>query len=175
MSDLLLRAPSTTRGEVRLFLGYLFTGLFGAGLALVVVLRLDPEAIFNRAMSLYEYWIVVSGFLGGASAVFLARNKLGQPGLRAPLLGMAEVTFFGAIIAGTLCLPLYGTMFGPFTLALIFAASPLAAVLWAANLAAVHVMFRIWHRERESIFGIEPPEPLRDKARRLRARLSIRA
>lgn len=173
MSGLLARGPFLSRGEARLFLGCLFTALFGAALAFVVVLRLDSAAVFNRPMTAYEYWILTAGFIGGASAVYLSRHALGQSGFGITLRGMASTTFLAAVIAGTLGLPLYGTMFGPFTLVLIFAASPIIAILWFGNLLAVHVLVREWQRERNSIFGEEMPEPLWIKAKRLWSRLSI--
>lgn len=173
MSGLLARGPFLSKGEARLFLGCLFTALFGAALAFIVVLRLDSGAVFNRPMTTYEYWIVTSGFIGGAAAVYLSRHTLGHSGVSITLRGMASTTFLAALIAGTLGLPLYGTMFGPFTLVLIFAASPITAILWFCNLYAVHVFIREWQRERNSIFGEEMPETLWQTTRRLMSRLSI--
>ena len=63
------------------------------------------------------------------------------------------ISFAGSLIAGTLALPLYGTMFGPFALAVIFVSSPLLAGLWAFNLFGVHVLMCQWRIERDSIFG----------------------
>jgi hypothetical protein len=173
MSGLLARGPFLSKGEARLFLGCLFTALFGAALAFIVVLRLDSGAVFGRSMTAYEYWIVTSGFIGGAAGVYLSRHALGHSGFAITLRGMVSTTFLAALIAGTLGLPLYGTMFGPFTLVLIFVASPITASLWFCNLFAVHVLVREWQRERNSIFGEELPEPLLQKARRLMSRLSI--
>ena len=173
MSGLLARGPFLSKGEARLFLGCLFTALFGAALAFIVVLRLDSGAVFSRPMTPYECWIIASGFLGGGAAVYLSRHTLGHSGFAITLRGMVSTTFLAALIGGTLGLPLYGTMFGPFTLVLIFAASPVAAILWFCNLFAVHIFVREWQRERNSIFGEELPEPLLQKARRLISRLSI--
>ncbi|MBM1219461.1 hypothetical protein JQU17_04570 [Ponticoccus sp. SC2-23] len=173
MGGMLARDPFLSRGEARLVLGCVFTALFGAALAFVVVLRLDSGAVFNRAMTTYEYWIVTSGFIGGGVSVYLSRHALGHSGFAITLRGMASTTFLAALIAGTLALPLYGTMFGPFTLVLIFAASPVVAFLWFCNLFAVHVLVREWQRERNSIFGEKLPEPLLQKARRIWSRLSL--
>ena len=88
---------------------------------------------------------------------------------------MLIVTFFGPIIAGTLALPLYGTMFGPFTLGLIFFASPMTAVFWLGNLLGVHVLFLTWHSERDSIFGARAPKPILQTAKQLLLRAVQRA
>ena len=160
MYSVLIRHPRRSEGERRLFIGQLMTGIFGALLALVVVFRLSPDALIDRPISGFEWWVVTAGFIGGWSATGLARERLGRRGLGNMLLGMGAVTFFAPIIAGTLGLPLYGTMFGPFTLALIFVASPITALLWAANLVGVHILFRTWHAERDSIFGAQMPDPI---------------
>ena len=158
-------------GERRLFLGHLATGCFGAALALIVVLRLDPGAMFERSLGWYERWIVLSGFLGGIASVALARDRLGRDGWRDPLIGIALMTALGPIIAGTLALPLYGTMFGPFTMGVIFVASPTVGLLWLSNAFMVHLLLRSWHAERDSIFGRSPPVPLMTGLRRLVTRL----
>ncbi|SMY07741.1 hypothetical protein [Flavimaricola marinus] len=151
-------------GERRLVLGCLITAILGAFLALIVVLRLDPDAVFQRPLSLYEQWILVAGAFGGGAGVILARDRLGRAGIIKPLAGLVIMTFVAAIIGGTLALPLYGTMFGPFTLAVIFTASPMIAALWFANGFAVHLMVRSWHSERDSIFGAAPPKPILQSA-----------
>lgn len=176
MRKSIARRQRQSLGERRMFLGCLITAVFGALMALIVVLRLDPQAMFQRPLGYYEWWIVFSGAIGGAVGVLLARDRLGRDGVADPLVGIAILTFSSAIIGGTLALPLYGTMFGPFTLAVIFAASPLVAGLWLANAVAVHFMVRSWHAERDSIFGASPPKPIlqtaRDWSRRI-TRLSI--
>lgn len=154
------RGQGPSLGERRMVLGCLITAILGAFLALIVILRLDPEAVFQRALSSYERWILLSGGIGGAFGVLLARHRLGRSGLADALLGVGVMTFSGAIIGGTLALPLYGTMFGPFTVGVIFAASPMIALLWLANGVAVHLLLRSWHAERDSIFGARPPQPV---------------
>lgn len=165
MRKFIARGRRQSLGERRMFLGCLITAVFGALLALIVVLRLDQQAMFQRPLSYYEWWIVLSGALGGAAGVMLARDRLGRDGVTDPLIGIAIMTFAAAITGGTLALPLYGTMFGPFTLAIIFAAQPLVAGLWLANAVAVHFMVRSWHSERDSIFGVSPPKPILQSAR----------
>ena len=156
-------------GERRFLLAHLATGCLGAALALIVVLRLDPDAMFARPLGWYERWIIVSGFLGGAAGVWLARERLGRAVWPDLPIALFILTGMGAIVGGTLALPLYGTMFGPFTLAVIFVASPVAATLWLANGLAAHVLMRSWHAERDSIFGATPPVPLLTALRRLAA------
>lgn len=160
MRKLLARRSGRSLGERRFVFACLITAMLSAGLAFIVVLRLDPDVMFKRGLRAYEYWILASGALGGASGVWLARDRLGRAGIALPLVGLIVMTFSSAIIGGTLALPLYGTMFGPLTVAIIFAASPIVAVAWLCNAFAVHMMLRSWHSERDSIFGATPPKSI---------------
>lgn len=157
MRHLLPKPRRLTVGERALVWAYLTVSMFGVAFGLIVVLRLDPAAFFSRGMTVYEYWILVSGALGVCLALRISREKFGLPGLRDTLVGMVMVTFVAPIIAGTLALPLYGTMFGPMTLAIIFYVAPVTAALWFTSLTGVHFMLRRWQVERNSIFGA--PEP----------------
>ena len=95
---------------------------------------------------------LVSGALGCMMALRLSRERFGRPGVKDALIGMALTTFAGSILAGTMALPFYGTMFGPFTLAIIFWVAPLTLVLWISSLTGVHFLLRKWQEERDSIF-----------------------
>jgi hypothetical protein len=62
------------------------------------------------------------------------------------------VTFIGSLIGGTLGLPFYGTMFGPFIVVVTLMGAPLLAMLWAFNLLGAHVLLGIYRSERDTIF-----------------------
>ena len=156
-----------TEGERARALAFFLLGVFGAGMGFLAVTRLSEGAFFDRGMSLYEYYIVLAGALGSMAALFLSGDRMGRPGADGVLRGLAGgvwVSFVGAVIAGTLALPGYGTMFGPFTMAVTLAGAPILAFFWVANLLAVHVLMANWQRERDSIFvpeGDGIPRPLR--------------
>jgi len=144
-----------SRGERRRVLAYLIVALFGAGLSFVAVTRLSGDAVIAAPLGLHDIWMVFSGAAGATAALYLVRNRMGLPGLSGlyqAALAVILISFIGALIAGTLALPVYGTMFGPFTLAIMFISSPLVAVLWAANLMGAHLLLTSWRAERESIF-----------------------
>ncbi|WP_377513006.1 hypothetical protein [Octadecabacter sp. R77987] len=161
-----------TQGERARALAYIAVALFGAGFAFVTVTRMNGERVLGTGLTWYDLWIVISGGIGAAAALFLARDKIGQPGLRGvyrAAFGTVWISFVGALIAGTLALPLYGTMFGPFTLGVTLTSAPMLAMLWFANLLSVHVLMLRWHIERESIFAKPvPPMPVRRSSHRLR-------
>lgn len=162
VSDKLTEAADMTRGERQMRLAYLTTAAFGMAMTLLVLLRLDSTMLFQRGMTLYEMWVLCAGAAGAALALYVVRDRFGRESWVHLAIGIVVVTFLAPIIAGTLALPLYGTMFGPFTLAIIFAAAPTTAMLWLLNLIGVHLLMRSWMVERESIFG--PPEPLIPRA-----------
>ncbi len=144
-----------TEGERARALAFSLVGASSAGLGFLAVLHLDRSALFDE-FSVYQLWIVAASGLGGMIALFLSGDRLGQSGSRGALRGVAGaiwVTFIGALIGGTLSLPLYGTMFGPFIVVVTLAGAPLLAMLWAFNLFGVHVLLGQYQRERDSIFA----------------------
>ncbi len=142
-------------GERSRVLAFLIVGIFGAAIGFMVALRLGQGAILHFGIRGYDIWMICAGALGSMAALALAGRQFGQPGFRGflrALLASVWVSFFGSLIGGTLMLPLYGTMFGPFTLAVTLISSPLFAVIWFLNLIGAHLMLSNWQRERDSIF-----------------------
>ena len=145
----------TTDGERCLALAYLIVALFGAGLAFVVATQISGGELLQRSLTNYERWLVLTGGIGGAGALYLAGDKMGQEGLIGHLRAIPAViwvSFVGALISGTLSLPFYGTMFGPFTLGVTLVGSPVLACLWFANLFAAHILIGAWRAERDTLF-----------------------
>ena len=144
-----------TEGERSFLLAHLVTAVFGAGVALTAVMRMAQGAFFAGPMSAYELWIVLSGAIGGALGLFLNRHRMGQGGSTGAVQALGAIVLSnatGAVICGTLALPLYGTMFGPFTLIMILVSSPLLSLIWLANQLATHLLLARFHAERDSIF-----------------------
>lgn len=160
-----------TNGECALVLSLIVTGLFGAIVGLMTVMRFDEGVLLRRSMTFYEGWVVFSGAVGAAAGLYILRHKIGGHGLRGLLQslgGLVVVSVLGAVIAGSLALPLYGTMFGPFTLAVILAGSPIMAAVWIANQVAAHLLVQQYHKERDSIFAEPEPDPVPPMPRSLR-------
>ncbi len=144
-----------TDGERRLAIALMCMALFGAAVGLVVAVRIGHGGVVTEGFGLYDLWVILSGAMGGAAGLWFMRHRMGQPGLRGLGLactGVGAISLLGPLIGGTLALPLYGTMFGPFTLAVIFASAPMLGVLWLCFLAMVHVLMLDWTAERDSIF-----------------------
>ena len=146
---------SITEGERRLAVALLCMALFGAAIGLMVAARLGHGGIVTEGMGPYDLWIVLSGACGGAAGLWFMRHRMGLPGLHGAARavgGVIGVSLLGPVIGGTLALPLYGTMFGPFTLAVMLAGAPLLGGFWFFTLAMIHVLLRDWQDERDSIF-----------------------
>ena len=147
-----LRKP--TEGERARALAFMLAGVCSAALGFLAVLHLDRSVMFN-GMSWYQSWIVVAAGIGGVVALFLSGDRMGQSGPWGVARGFAGaiwVTFIGALIGGTLGLPFYGTMFGPFIVCVTLLGAPLLALLWAFNLFGIHMLLGVYQRERDSIF-----------------------
>lgn len=139
-------------------LAFFLVAFCSGGTGFLAVIHLDQRALFEQ-MSNYQVWIVIASALGGMIALFLAGDRVGATGrfhLMRGIAGGIWVTFVGALIGGTLALPFYGTMFGPFIVAVTLAGAPILAVIWVFNLIAIHGLMRTYQRERDTIFV--PPE-----------------
>lgn len=147
-----------SEGERARLLAYVIIAALGMGLGYLAVLQFNDGRALMMGMSWYETWIVLAAGLGAMLALFLAGDRVGHHGpwtmLRA-VSGLIWVSLVGAIIAGTLSLPLYGTMFAPFTLVVTLATSPVIAVIWAVHMLAVNVLMAIYRSERDSVFTPE--------------------
>lgn len=144
-----------TPGERGVLVAGLVVSIFGAGLAHSVVGQLGGSNTILRTLSHYDFWIIVSGALGAVFGLYLGRNWMGHPGFagwRKASLGIFVITMISAICGGTLALPLYGTMFGPFSVIMTFFGNPILAVFWSAILLAAHALIIDWRFERDSIF-----------------------
>lgn len=152
-----LRRLSLSDGERSVLLAFIGVAIFGAGLSFTVVNRLGGSDTILRALGAYDYWIILAGALGAAVGLYIGSPRLGHPGLlgfRRALFGYVVVTFAATVVAGSLALPGYGTMFGPFAAILTFWETPLLLAFWATVLVACHLLFAIWRRERDTLFVI---------------------
>lgn len=153
------RLNKLTEGERSFVLAHLATAIFGAGVAFVAVMRIGQGAFFGEPMTAYDLWIITSGAIGGALGLYWNRHRMGQGGSAGAIQALGAIVLSnvtGAVICGTLALPLYGTMFGPFTLIMILVSSPLLTVIWLANQLAAHILLARFHAERDSIFVGRP-------------------
>lgn len=155
-----------TEGERARVLAFVLVGLSSAALGYLAVLHLDRSALFNE-LSASQTWIIVAAAIGGLLALFLSGDRIGQTGRNGLLRSAAGgiwVTFVGALIGGTLGLPLYGTMFGPFVVAVTLLGAPILAVFWVLNLVGIHFLLAVHQRERDSIFDYaKADQPQRPK------------
>ncbi len=146
---------SMSRGERSRLFAYVVVALCGAIVGYAVVLRLSLGFSVINGLSGYDIWMIVTAAIGSMAGLYLAGDRFGQPGwagLRRAMLATIWVSFVGSVIGGSLMLPFYGTMFGPFTLLVTLASSPLLALLWVLNLMGAHSLLNHWRRERDTIF-----------------------
>lgn len=162
-----------TEGERARASAYMLVCISSGTLGYLAVLHLDRAALFDQ-LSWYESWIVAASALGGMIALFLSGDRMGQPGVRGVLRAIAGgiwLTFIGALVGGTLGLPLYGTMFGPFIVTVTLIGAPILGLLWVFNLMGVHLLMRIYQRERDSIFRHVNTTPTRNDHESLSLRM----
>jgi len=151
------KKQKVTDGERARALAFFLVGVCSAGLGYLAVLHLDRNALFEE-LTWYQLWIVTASGLGGMIALFLSGDRMGQPGAKGAYRAVAGgiwITFIGALIGGTLGLPVYGTMFGPFIVVVTLLGAPMLAALWAFNLLGIHMLMATYQSERDSIFTPE--------------------
>ena len=156
------RLVTLTQGEQSVLLAFFGVAFFGAALALNVVVTLGGQDALVHPFAAYDYWVVLSGAIGGCAGLYLGRGWMGWPGLRGiafAIIGTLWISFLGGLVGGSLALPFYGTMFGPFTLFVSLFSAPLLALFWGGILIAGHFLLMIWRSERDSIFNAVLPDP----------------
>lgn len=143
-------------GERALIQAYTALGTVGAAVGLVVAIRIGGGALLLRPLAAYDLWLIASSAVGAMIALHLLRDRFGGPGLAGAVRALPAAlaaSLLAAVIGGTLALPLYGTMFGPFALGVTLFGAPLLGLAWAAAFVLAHVMLAAWHLERDSIFA----------------------
>lgn len=153
-----------TEGARARMSAFAMAGVSSGGLGFLAVLHLDQMAIFDP-LSAYQYWVLASSAVGGILALYLAGDRIGRSGTLGFLQGIAGgiwLTFVGALIGGTLALPLYGTMFGPFIVLVTLLGAPFIAFVWVCNLVALHLLMRRYQAERDSIFTVKQQRDVED-------------
>lgn len=156
-----------TEGERGIVAAYVVVCLFGAGLTFIVVNQLGGKSEILRALSAWDIWAILSGIIGSGLGLWLSRRHLGRPGLQGlarAFPGFLMINLAGAVCTGTLALPGYGTMFGPFALIMVLIKNPLILGFWAAVLVGVHLLFGAYRRERESIFPEDSDDGIPEEA-----------
>lgn len=145
-----------TEGEQSVLLAFIGVGILGAWMSFTIVNQLGDEGRLIRALSLFDCWMILAGFLGSVGGLYVGMRWFGHPGMMGIWYlakGIFGVTSIAAIVGGTLALPFYGTMFGPFLLALTLWVHPMLASFWVAMLMGSHGLIMQWRRERNTIFG----------------------
>lgn len=148
--------PTLSVGERRFLVALCGTGVLGAVLACIGVMRLSDTSPASQSEFVFTYWTAVAGFVGAAGGFMSSYSRwfghIGSSGWLSALCGAMVLSGVGSVVAGSLILPLYGTMFGPLQLVTTLIAHPLLAVSWIGMLICVHGLLRPWRAERDSIF-----------------------
>lgn len=105
----------------------------------------DRAGLWARAIAVFT----------ALAGVFYYRHQLGQPGWRGlarSLLVQSHITLMTALIAGSIVLPVMGTLYAPIvTFQLIFF-PPITLLKTLAYAMVMHVLMRVWTQERPDAF-----------------------
>lgn len=149
--------PRFSQGERSFISAFCGFGMLGAVLAWVSVLRLSEQNLLADGISPFAFWTIFAGVVGGFAGFVAGYGRwLGHEGVLGWMragIGVVMISLIGAVVAGTLILPYYGTMFGPFQVILVMIEIPALAAIWIAMVLSAHCMVAEWRRERDSIFA----------------------
>ncbi len=138
--------------------GLLVVAISGA----IVAIFATDMLLADRGADRFFLWNGIGGALGATWSTVLCLKWLGHEGrwgLLHLILGFLIISFLTSVAAGTLILPLYGTMFGPFGAIMTFFNTPQLAIVWCGAIVGAHLQAIKWRRERDSIFAVELPQP----------------
>lgn len=112
-----------------------------------------------EVVSMSRGWLATSGGLGAIIGLRAMVTQFGRPGLWGTLssgfAGLIAALVLG-VVGGTLVLPAYGTMFGPWLVLAGFLKAPIIMVPWAFVVFGVHKAQQSYTRERETINNFKP-------------------
>lgn len=148
-----------SRGERLRILALALAALAGAVLCLASVGALDPGRAGHAGPGV-TLWRLMAGAVGSFVVLRFNLGRFGWLHLQGWVRmagGSLLVTLFAPVVAGSLILPLYGTMFGPFALVLTVIRHPALALVWLGALVAAHLLLQDHRRERATIFMEHPP------------------
>lgn len=147
-------------GERNLVYAILSIGAVGALFAWAVTLRLaayQPEHLIDP----FAIWTFVAGAVGAACGFLSSYERwLGHAGVGGAIraaIGGILILMIGSVVAGTLILPYYGTMFAPFQIFIAMIETPALAFTWVGIIVCVHKLMEQWRIERDSIFTVDDP------------------
>lgn len=144
-------------GEQSLAFGFAKVCLAGALTAVTTADMLLQGALDHGVF----VWSILCGALGVGWALVVCIRWLGHSGRIGVfkfVFAALSIGFVGAVAAGSLILPIYGTMFGPFALTMAFVNVPGLALIWFVSIGAAHCAAIRWREEHDTIFHVELPE-----------------
>lgn len=142
-----------TEGELCLGLAFGVIAFLGAGVGYETLSYLAHDHSTAFVPTAYEAWVIFGAVIGATGALYSLRGQFGHRGGAGALTaikGALGVTFLGSLIGGTLAMPVFGTMFGPFAFMMLFVTKPAVGLMWAGSLLAAHILMRGWRIERDA-------------------------
>lgn len=148
-------------GERNFLFAICGVGVLSAIFASMIVLRLSAHAPADFISDPFAAWTFLAGAAGGVGAFLSIYHRwlgfAGTSGWVRAAVGGLMISFIGAVAGGTLILPYYGTMFGPFQLIIAMIEMPLLGAIWIMMMICAHKLLVGWRAERDSIFNEDEP------------------
>ena len=130
-----------TRGDKALAMAYGAMSAMSAGMTMLIMS--DVTTAIPVTIVGYETWVAIVGAFSGALALYATRNWMslaGRLGTLRAMVGGCISAFLAAVIAGTLIVPFYGTLFAPVLLLTAFTVKPYLVLAWFGIVMMAHLL-----------------------------------
>ena len=147
-----------TKGEQSYAWGCAVIAALTATVTVLIMMGLDAPYKLQFDATNYTYWVIFAGALSGAVALYIARGWMGAMGpfgFARALVGSVTIAFVASVVAGTLTVPVGGTIYAPLAMVSAFLAKPWIAVLWFAGTLGAHYLMTALQHER--VYGVGRP------------------
>ncbi|PIE18340.1 MAG: hypothetical protein CSA65_05380 [Proteobacteria bacterium] len=149
-------------GDRILLLLFLYHGCVAGAAGYGAAQRLRHDGVLAGMSDHMIAWIVVAAILGmmvGFAIHFRAIGHPGACGIVRSLAAQIMLTLTATLIAGTLIVPLHGTLYGPLVVVELAVDGPVPLAVWPFEALTIHWLMKIWQAEKACAFRRRAPAP----------------
>lgn len=126
---------------------YFYNAALGFGIGLDVVARMMADGMLAPSAWGLGGWIALCAAFGCVAGFYRYHSWLGHPGWRGlcrAVIGSVLMTGFAALVAGSACVPVTGTVYAPWIVAHVIVGDGLSGTLVLADILASHALVMLW-------------------------------